>query len=53
MILNYHADNGRFVDTSWVHDISIKGQTQTYCGVNAHWQNGIAEKGIRDLREQA
>ena len=25
----------------------------TYCGVNAHFQNGIAEKRIRDLQEQA
>jgi hypothetical protein len=52
-ILNYHADNGRFVDNAWIQDATAKGQTTTYCGVNAHWQNGIAEKGIRDLREQA
>ena len=52
-ILNYHADNGRFVDNDWVNDATAKGQTTTYCGVNAHWQNGIAEKGIRDLREHA
>jgi hypothetical protein len=53
MILNYHADNGRFVDNAWIQDIHKKQQTISYCGVNAHWQNGIAEKGIRDLREQA
>eukprot|EP00978_Attheya_sp_CCMP212_P015226 scaffold39205_cov33-Attheya_sp.AAC.1 len=29
------------------------GQTISFCGVNAHWQNGIAEKKIRDLTEQA
>jgi hypothetical protein len=52
-ILNYHADNGRFVDNAWTNDIRSKGQTTSLCGVNAHWQNGIAEKGIRDLRESA
>jgi hypothetical protein len=52
-ILNYHADNGRFVDNAWIKDVQTKGQTTTYCGVNAHWQNGIAEKSIRDLREHA
>jgi hypothetical protein len=52
-ILNYHADNGRFIDNAWTQDIQQKGQTTSYCGVNAHWQNGIAEKGIRDLREHA
>ena len=53
MILNYHADNGRFADNAWINDCQAKGQTISYCGVNAHWQNGIAEKGIRDLREDA
>jgi hypothetical protein len=52
-ILNYHADNGRFVDNAWIQDVQSKGQTISYCGVNAHWQNGIAEKNIRDLREHA
>ena len=28
-------------------------QGLTYCGVNAHFQNGVAEKRIRDLQEQA
>ena len=50
---NYHADNGRFADNAFINDIKLQGQTISYCGVNAHWQNGIAEKAIRDLRENA
>jgi hypothetical protein len=29
-----------------------KNQGITYCSVNAHWQNGITERWIRDLKEQ-
>ena len=29
-----------------------RGQTITYCGVNAHFQNGKAKKRIRDLQEK-
>eukprot|EP00978_Attheya_sp_CCMP212_P040126 scaffold215756_cov65-Attheya_sp.AAC.1 len=52
-VLHYHADNGRFADNMFRNDVLDKGQTISYCGVNAHWQNGIAEKKIRDLTEQA
>ena len=52
-IKHYHADNGRFADNSWKKDIDEKGQTISYCGVNAHYQNEIAEKRIRDLTERA
>lgn len=52
-IENYHADNGRFSDNLYINDVRQKGQTITYCGVNAHWQNGIAERMIRTLRETA
>ena len=52
-IRHYHADNGRFADRAWVADVHRQGQTTSYCGVNAHFQNGIAEKHIRDLQEGA
>ncbi|KAL7563769.1 hypothetical protein ACA910_020453 [Epithemia clementina (nom. ined.)] len=52
-ILQYHCDNGRFVDNGFITDCKLKGQRITYCGVNAHFQNGIAEKTIRDRQEQA
>jgi hypothetical protein len=52
-IRSYHGDNGRFAETAWVTDSSEKGQTLTFCGVGSHFQNGIAEKRIRDLTEFA
>jgi len=52
-VRQYHADNGRFADNAFINDCKAQGQTITYCGVNAHWQNGLAEKGIRDLGEAA
>jgi hypothetical protein len=52
-ILHYHCDNGCFADNAFKNSGSAKGQRLTFCGVNAHFQNGIAEKAIRDLRESA
>ena len=52
-VQHYHCDNGRFTDNAWTIDARKKGQTVTFCGVNAHFQNGRAEKRIRDLRESA
>ena len=51
-IRHYHADNGRFVDNAWKEGLAQENQGITYCGVNAHWQNGIVERRIRDLKEQ-
>ena len=51
-ILHYHADNGRFTDNAFMNDCKIQGQGLTYCGVNAHFQNSIAERRIRNLQEQ-
>ena len=50
-IQHYHADNGRFVDKLFIEDIRSQNQQITYCGVNAHFQNGVAEKRIRDLQD--
>jgi hypothetical protein len=50
-ILHYHCNNGRFANNAFKNSCSTKGQRLTFCGVNAHFQNGIAEKAIRDLRE--
>ena len=55
-ITHYHADNGHFVDNAFIADCiaDCKAQRQglSYCGVNAHFQNRIAEHRIRDLQEQ-
>ena len=52
-VKHYHADNGRFADKGFVNHITQSRQSITYCGVNAHFQNGMAEKRIRDLQDQA
>ena len=52
-VKHYHADNGRFADNAFLKSVAESGQTISFCGVNAHFQNGIAEKRIRDLSEQA
>ena len=52
-ILHYHCDNGRFADNDFKSACEQAQQRITFCGVNAHFQNGIAEKAIRDLSEGA
>jgi hypothetical protein len=52
-IHHYHADNGRFADNGFKNAVKKQQQTISFCGVNAHFQNRIAEKIIRDLQEQA
>eukprot|EP00957_Ditylum_brightwellii_P152639 11618352-Ditylum_brightwellii.AAC.3 len=47
-----HADNGRFANNKFLHHVQEGKQTISYCGINAHHQNGIAEKHIRDLQDQ-
>jgi hypothetical protein len=52
-IKHYHADIGRFADNAFMQLVAESGQTLSFCRVNAHFQNGIAEKRIRNLSEQA
>jgi hypothetical protein len=52
-IQHYHADNGRFADNGFMNAVKKQQQTISLCGVNSHFQNGVAEKIIRDLQEQA
>jgi len=52
-IQHFHADNGRFADNTFRQSCQEKQQTISFCGVNAHWQNGVAEKRIRDLQDAA
>ena len=51
-IKHYHADNGRFADNAFIQDCQANRQILSYCGVNAHFQNGIAERRIWDLQER-
>lgn len=52
-VKNYHADNGRLAERKFLDHAEQHGQGVSFCGVNAHFQNGIAEKRIRDLTERA
>ena len=52
-VMHYHADNGRFAETKFLAAVAAKGQTISFCGVNAHFQNGRAERRIRTLQDLA
>ena len=49
----YQADNGIFKAHGWVNACKQKEQNLTFAGVNAHHQNGYAERRIRELQELA
>ncbi len=50
-IAHCHCDNGRFADSLFCQACESQGQKLTFCGVNAHFQNGITERAIRKLSE--
>ena len=50
-IKHYHCDNGRFADNAFKLHCDANHQTISFCGVNAHFQNGIAERAIRDITD--
>jgi len=50
---HYHANNGRFAENKFHKAVAQKGQTLSFCGINAHWQNGVAERRIRELQDHA
>jgi hypothetical protein len=50
-IKHYHCNNGRFADTLFCAACDSQNQKLTFCGVNAHFQNGIAKRAIQDLLE--
>ncbi len=52
-IQHYHCDNGRFHDNAFKQACHDARQQLTFCGVNVHFQNGIAECSIRDLSKRA
>ena len=48
-IRHYHADNGLFDTHAFKLSIQKSGQSLSFCGVNAHHQNGKAENRIKDI----
>lgn len=53
VVRHYHADNGLFDTRKFKLSIEQAGQSLTFCGVNAHHQNGKAERRIKDITEGA
>ena len=48
-----HCDNGHFADNAFLADSEKNKWHITYCGVNAYFQNGIAEKIIKNVHQYA
>jgi hypothetical protein len=48
-IQHYHCNNGRFSNNAFKQACQEQRQQLTFCGINAHFQNGIAEQAIRNL----
>ncbi len=53
VIKHYHCDNGIFKARDFLEEVYASRQTISFCGVNAHHQNGVAEHRIRTLTESA
>jgi hypothetical protein len=49
----YHSDNGIFKSNAWQDNCTERGQGLTFAGVNAHHQNGRAERRIKELQNLA
>jgi hypothetical protein len=52
-VQHYHADNGIFAANAWRRSCQVNRQGLTFAGVNAHHQNGIAERRIKELQNMA
>ena len=52
-VRHYHADNGIFAGNGWRNACRQEGQGLSFAGVNAHHQNGVAERRIRTLQDMA
>ncbi|MGL5500991.1 MAG: hypothetical protein ACRDCK_07565, partial [Plesiomonas shigelloides] len=52
-VRHYHADNGIFNGKEWRRSCSESHQGLSFAGVNAHHQNGRAERRVRSLQDMA
>ena len=52
-VQGYQADNGIFRANKWQAACREKNQSLSFTGVNAHHQNGHAERRIRELQDAA
>ncbi|KAL7477469.1 hypothetical protein ACHAW6_003275 [Cyclotella cf. meneghiniana] len=49
IIKHCHANNDHFTNNAFINHCSQLQQQLTNCRVNAHFQNGLAERAIRDI----
>ena len=49
VVKHYHCDNGLFDTKLFKQAVQQASQNITFCGVNAHHQNGRAERRIQDI----
>ena len=52
-VKHYHCDNSLFDTTVFKKEIARSSKTISFYGVNAHPQNGKAERAIRDSTDGA
>ena len=52
-VKHYHCDNGRFADNHFLQHCQTHHISVSFCGVNAHHQNGLADRTIGLLRDEA
>jgi len=53
IVTSYLADNGTFKANQFVSHLREHNQKVQYCGVNAHHQNGVAERSIATVSNMA
>ena len=53
MVDTYLADNGVFKANELINHIRQHAQRLRFCGVNAHHQNGVAERSIKTVSDMA
>jgi hypothetical protein len=52
-VKHYECDNGIFAGATFRAAVQRANQTICFCGVNAHHQNGVAERRIQDLADRS
>jgi len=52
-VVHYHADNGIFANNKFGQAVSNAKQTLSFCGIITHFQNGVVERRIRELQDNA
>jgi transposase InsO family protein len=52
-VKHIHGDNGVFASKTFQDHVAASDQHQSFCGVGAHWQNGVIERFIGVITTRA